>query len=68
MGLFGRVTRGRAILHNVPRFASVEDLKQQLPDKWRPSEDRYCKDLGIMNSFRAFVCLVPLQNANIKFL
>ena len=46
MGLFGRITTGSAILHNAPRFASVEDLRQQLPDKWLASEDRYCKSLA----------------------
>ena len=35
-----------SILHNAKRFASVEDVKLQLPDKWLVSEDRYCKILA----------------------
>ena len=46
MGLLGKITRASAILQNAPRFASVEDLNQQLPDKWRASEDRYYKILA----------------------
>ena len=46
MGLFEKITRASAILQNASRFASVEDLKQQLLDKWLASEDRYCKILA----------------------
>ena len=35
-----------SILHNASHFASVEDLKLQLADKWLASEDRYCKILA----------------------
>ena len=43
-----------AKLRNVSRFASVEDLKEQLLDKWCSSEDRYCK---VLASWTVFVCL-----------
>ena len=43
-----------AKLRNVSRFASVEDLKEQLLDKWCSSEDRYCK---VLASWTVFMCL-----------
>ena len=50
-----------AKLRNVSRLASVEDLKEQLLDKWCSSEDRYCK---VLASLTVFVCLFFAKVSN----